>query len=771
MDRHRSGRGAVLRGARTALQQEETMSTAPHPTADDQRHDYEGLIEKLRLMLDYLESGERATIERQVKRFKISSHEDHFHPSMWRKIQAAVAAVTADPADVEQRKRLAELLRIAIIDLPQVLPPSRIPALPEGYHWNILLLDDDDRFKERLRQQLTGLVGGPDVVKFPDLDFGYEDVLASCEAPDSPLRQADMVFLDLYNTIPTGEDGGYVGFTGGRILSLLCREFPAVPVVVCTSHPRPETAWEMVRSGAAGVLVKPDESKDTDRRAFAVRLGEVVTTCLSRRAKVPVHKPPACRLDASEEAGTEAQLHERLLEAGLNASAPLLELERLVATALPEVEHAELLQVIKTRPLVALVRPRGQPQPLIIKAARDESLLAEYHNYRRHVLGQLDTVSGRIDRPPGLLFTRGTQNSPAAWSVIAYSFASRPGGGSPLKLEDLFQAHPDRAVVALRRLVEDILPVWYSEPRAEVVDPWQMLGFHLGSLYRLEPATVVPPQIKDHAARWKEEGKAAFWGTVVELTEAPRPRIGITDVRLVTKGVLPQGELDNKQRLGFQVSAMIDRDDISLWLQPGKVVHVAGELKPYKLDRHRPVLQLMDTHLRATGRFPVCTIHGDLNLGNVVVQPDFPDYPWLIDFAQTRRGCPLFDLVKLETELVFKVMRHQAHRFSTPERWARAMIEGRVAGHELSWFEQAVSHVRALVRRIYQEMDTGPGQSRDGQLPYAMVRAVYAQGAQKWFANEAVEPDPLARKLARVYIDACIDHADRLVALHEEGKA
>ena len=43
------------------------------------------------------------------------------------------------------------------------------------------------------------------------------------------------------------------------------------------------------------------------------------------------------------------------------------------------------------------------------------------------------------------------------------------------------------------------------------------------------------------------------------------------------------------------------------------------------------------------------TIHGDLNLENVLVGPG--EFVWLIDFAQTRDGHPLFDFAHLEAEL------------------------------------------------------------------------------------------------------------------------
>jgi hypothetical protein len=48
------------------------------------------------------------------------------------------------------------------------------------------------------------------------------------------------------------------------------------------------------------------------------------------------------------------------------------------------------------------------------------------------------------------------------------------------------------------------------------------------------------------------------------------------------------------------------------------------------------------------------TIHGDLNLENVLVGPG--GFVWLIDFAQTRDGHPLLDFAHLEAEIIAHVI-------------------------------------------------------------------------------------------------------------------
>jgi hypothetical protein len=51
------------------------------------------------------------------------------------------------------------------------------------------------------------------------------------------------------------------------------------------------------------------------------------------------------------------------------------------------------------------------------------------------------------------------------------------------------------------------------------------------------------------------------------------------------------------------------------------------------------------------------TIHGDLNLENILVGPG--GFVWLIDFAQTRDGHPLYDFAHLEAEIIAHVIAAQ----------------------------------------------------------------------------------------------------------------
>ena len=58
------------------------------------------------------------------------------------------------------------------------------------------------------------------------------------------------------------------------------------------------------------------------------------------------------------------------------------------------------------------------------------------------------------------------------------------------------------------------------------------------------------------------------------------------------------------------------------------------------------------------------TIHGDLNLENILVGPG--NLVWLIDFAQTREGHTLFDFAHLQAEIIAHIL---APQIASPEEY------------------------------------------------------------------------------------------------------
>lgn len=80
----------------------------------------------------------------------------------------------------------------------------------------------------------------------------------------------------------------------------------------------------------------------------------------------------------------------------------------------------------------------------------------------------------------------------------------------------------------------------------------------------------------------------------------------------------------------------------------------AAEFTPNGVSHPNPLRDLDDLLDRVV-EANVSVIHGDLNLQNILVD-EATGFAWLIDFAETRRGPTLFDLQRLEVQVITKLL-------------------------------------------------------------------------------------------------------------------
>jgi hypothetical protein len=98
------------------------------------------------------------------------------------------------------------------------------------------------------------------------------------------------------------------------------------------------------------------------------------------------------------------------------------------------------------------------------------------------------------------------------------------------------------------------------------------------------------------------------------------------------------------------------------------------------------------------------TIHGDLNLENVLV--GLGGFVWLIDFAQTRDGHPLLDFAHLEAEIIAHIL---APQFTAPQYLA------------LWQSEVAQNRLLAALHTIADRCLANPAQPREYHLALALA--------------------------------------------------
>lgn len=300
------------------------------------------------------------------------------------------------------------------------------------------------------------------------------------------------------------------------------------------------------------------------------------------------------------------------------------------------------------------VRPDGRADAYTIaKIGEAGAIRQEYANYETHVKDTLPPITARIQsapittnpalasrRPPGLAVQ-------PAGAALRYTFIGEPGQ-SPASLRQALLADPQPAL--LEKLFSTFGPNWWMQRR-----PYT---FRLGLEYdRLLPTHYV---LEPVAAR---SGAARPFDARVAPGDA---NLQIGDV-IQVQHIQTLELRPDARSLSLVAPAMPGQPPLRLrWLSlappagtPARVVatrdsllrEAVGGMDLYGLPDPLPRLPAW---LNETVAGTQATIHGDLNLENVLVGPG--GFVWLIDFAQTRDGHTLFDFAYLEACLIGQVI-------------------------------------------------------------------------------------------------------------------
>ncbi len=307
------------------------------------------------------------------------------------------------------------------------------------------------------------------------------------------------------------------------------------------------------------------------------------------------------------------------------------------------------------------IHPDGRTDAhTIVKIGDADSIRREYENYETFVKDTLPPITARIQHAPitlpsALVRGSGGEGSRAA---VQYTFIGAPGH-KPASLRQALLADPSEGL--LNKLFETFGPNWWMQRR-----PYT---FRLAQEYdRVLPAHwVIAP----------DSGR----GRVLDGKTPPgESTLAVGDLVTLRNFTVAERRPDG-QSLSLRGSTAPGQPPIRLrWLslsEPngavGRVVATRATLL-YDLvagldrfglpDPFEKLPALLDETVSGTRS----VIHGDLNLENVLVGPG--GFVWLIDFAQTREGHPLFDFAHLESELIAHVI---APQIADPSEYARLL--------------------------------------------------------------------------------------------------
>jgi hypothetical protein len=301
------------------------------------------------------------------------------------------------------------------------------------------------------------------------------------------------------------------------------------------------------------------------------------------------------------------------------------------------------------------IRPDGRADAhTIVKIGERAGIQREYENYLAFVQDTLPPITARIQETPVVTQAR-SGGGGGVLAAVRYTFIAEPGR-RPMSLREALLLDPDPAL--LNKLFDTFGPHWWMQRRPYTFRLAQEYDRMLPAHYVLQPmpgAARVAGTLAAGAALAESAWQAGQTLTVQGLTVAERRQDGKS---LSLVGPARPGQPPLRVR----------------WLSteapnhsPARVVATRETLlREYAAGF--PLFGLPDP-LGALPRLLAenvagtqSTIHGDLNLENVLVGPG--GFVWLIDFAQTRDGHPLYDFAHLEAQIIAHIIAPQVESAS-----------------------------------------------------------------------------------------------------------
>ena len=276
----------------------------------------------------------------------------------------------------------------------------------------------------------------------------------------------------------------------------------------------------------------------------------------------------------------------------------------------------------------------------IVKVGQRQAIQREFENYEAFVKDRLPPITARIQRPP--VTVRGSQRA-----ALQYTFIAEPGR-MPLSLRLALLNDPDPAL--LERLFETFGPNWWMQRRAYTFRLAQEYDRVLPTHYVITPERGRGRPLDGNDA--PAESSLAV-GELVTLRRFAQVEPRADGASLSLRGTAQPGQpplrvrwLSTSDPLGATGRVVATRQSLLAEFSDG--LDLLGLPDP---------LARLPALLQETVSGTQSTIHGDLNLENVLTGPG--GFVWLIDFAETRDGHTLFDFAHLSAEIIAHVVAAQ----------------------------------------------------------------------------------------------------------------
>lgn len=296
------------------------------------------------------------------------------------------------------------------------------------------------------------------------------------------------------------------------------------------------------------------------------------------------------------------------------------------------------------RTLLALpVRADGRADaPTIVKLGQRRAIEREHDNYTAYVKDTLPPMTARVQE--ALVDPR------APMAALRYTFIAEPGQ-RPMSLREALLKQPDPALLA--RLFETFGPNWWLQRRAHTFRLAQEYDRLLPAHLVLEPLAGSQPAVAKLTAETAPSSLAVGVDAVVRVGRFPEVEARPDGQSLSLTGRARPGEPPLRARwLGLRPP-----DNTLARVTGTRATLLQAFVAGLDLGGLPDPLARLPAVLAEAVAGSQSTIHGDLNLENVLVGPG--GFVWLIDFERTRDGHPLFDFAHLQAEIIAHVVAPQ----------------------------------------------------------------------------------------------------------------
>ena len=269
----------------------------------------------------------------------------------------------------------------------------------------------------------------------------------------------------------------------------------------------------------------------------------------------------------------------------------------------------------------------------IVKVGQRGAIQREFENYETFVKDRLPPITARIQRAP--VTVRGSQKA-----ALQYTFIAEPGR-LPTSLRLALLQEPDPTL--LERLFETFGPNWWMQRRAYTFRLAQEYDRVLPTHYVIAPERGRGQVLDGHASPLETSLNVGDLVTLRRFAQSEQRADGRS---LSLRGTAQPGQPPLRVR----------------WLSTSEPQSATGRVVATRqtllaeftqglelLGLPDPLTRLPEL-LGETVSGTQSTIHGDLNLENILTGPG--GFVWLIDFAETRDGHTLFDFAHLEAEII-----------------------------------------------------------------------------------------------------------------------